>query len=122
MKHLARTSREISRDLTAADIVAACERWVPVNARIDVAIEAHRVSFRNSKVSRELGRTASYALRAVTLARTPIVDDYKQMLDYLTSLPIEAWKGEVIEGYSAQEWRDDTLMAITRSLTWMLER
>ena len=116
MKEYVRAASELTEDLSAADIVSACERWVPVNAHVGTAIEAHRIAFK------EHGQKASYALRAVALARTPTVADLKQMLDYLTSLPIEAWEGEVIEGHSAQEWRDDTLRAITRSLTWRLER
>jgi hypothetical protein len=116
MKEYAEAATELTEDLSAADIVSACERWVPVNAHVGTAIVAHRITFQ------EHGRRASYALRAVTLARTPTVADQKQILAYLTALPIEAWEGEVIDGRSAQEWRDDTLRAITRSLTWMLER
>ena len=116
MKDFARAIPELTDELSPADIVSACENWVPVNAHVGTAIEAHRIAFQ------EPGRRASYALRAVSLARTPTVADLKQMLDYLSALPIEAWEGEMIEGHSAQEWRDDTLRAITRSLTWMLER
>src|ERR1700710_2027526 len=107
MKEYARDASELTEDLSAADILSACERWVPVNAHVGAAIEAHRIAFQ------EHGRRASYALRAITLARTPTVADQKQILDYLTALPIEAWEGEVIEGHSAQEWRDDTLRVIT---------
>jgi hypothetical protein len=109
--------RELVGDLSAADIVSACESWVPVNAHIGAAIDAHRMASQE-----EHGRRASYALRAVTLARTATVADQKQMLDYLTALPIEAWSGEVIQGYTAKQWRDDTLKVISRNLTWMLER
>jgi hypothetical protein len=118
MKKLARAFPELNVDLTAAEIVAACRAWVPVNARIDKAIEAHRLVFQDGKPS----RLSSYALRAVALARTPTIEDNRKMLVYLTGLPLEAWEGEVLEGHSAQEWRDDTLRAITRSLTWMMER
>lgn len=116
MKDLVRAAPKPTDELSAADIVSACERWVPVNAHVGTAIEAHRIAFQ------EHGRRASYALRAITLARTPTVADQKKILDYLTALPIEAWEGEVIEGHSAQEWRGNTLRAITHSLTWMLER
>jgi len=69
MKEYARAALELPEDLSAADIVSACENWVPVNAHVGTAIEAHRIAFK------ERGRRASYALRAVTLARTPTVAD-----------------------------------------------
>ena len=118
MKKLASAFPKINADLTAADILDQCDRWVPVNALVGAAIEAHRLAFQD----RGQPLRASYALRAVTLACTPTPDDCRQMLDYLTALPIEAWQGETIEVYSAQEWRDDTLRNISRSLAWMLER
>ena len=114
----------LNADLTAADIVAQCSKWIPVNARIDAAIEAHRIAFgryfRDGKVLDEQSRAASmYALRAVTFARTPAPDDYKAMLEYLSGLPIEAW--EPWEGKSAELVREEHLRAITRGLIWIAQ-
>ena len=119
---LARVKPEQTVDLTAADIADQCQRWVPVNTLISEAIKAHRLLFRVGKLSEAEARTASFALRAVALARMPDVKDCRQMLDYLTGLPIEAWEVETIQGYTAEQWRQDTLRMIARCLTWMMER
>jgi hypothetical protein len=98
-----------------------CEYAVPVNTRVDVAIAAHRLAFeqfyRDGCGLNERTRTAAmYALRAVILARTPEPNDYRQMLDYLTGLPIEAWS--VQQDHSPASIRGDTLRAISRNLTF----
>lgn len=69
MRKFTRAAAGLTEDLSSADILSACEMWVPVNAHVGAAIEAHRIAFM------EHGRKASYALRAVTLARTPTVAD-----------------------------------------------
>jgi hypothetical protein len=125
MRKLTAARRQSRADLTAADIVAQCDKWVPVNALVDAAIEAHRIAFgryfRDGKAMDRGARDVSmYALRAVILARTPAADDYRKMIDYLSGLPIEAWEawGEI----PAATVRDDHLKALARGLTWMLER
>lgn len=96
------------RDLTADDIInQCCHKWVPVNCRVDTAIEAHRLAS---------GDIAEYVLRAVILAATRTVEEGQQQLDYLTRLPIKAWPGG--DGYTPNDARRETLAGIARSLNW----
>jgi hypothetical protein len=76
-------------DLDAANILAACLTHVPVNARIDQAIAAHRIAFEASESDPGARQLAEYSLRAIVLARTPELTDYRTQLDYLTVLPEE---------------------------------
>jgi hypothetical protein len=57
-------------ELDTADILAACVNCVPVNARVDQAIAAHRIAFEASQRDPEAQRLAEYALHAVVMART----------------------------------------------------
>jgi hypothetical protein len=75
------------RDMDVADILTMCAAGgIPVNTRVGVAIEAHRKAFGEDKT------IASMAVRAVILARTPDVQDYRDQLEYLTALPLTAWE------------------------------
>jgi hypothetical protein len=92
---------------------------------VSAAIEAHRMVFsryyRDGNVADPTAHAASmYALRVVTFARIPSADGYRQMIDYLTGLPIEAWVSW--DDTPAEAVRSKHLTALSRSLTWMLER
>jgi hypothetical protein len=102
-------------DLDVAGVLAMCATAVPVNARVDVAIEAHRIAFaRFVVVGEEEKALAMYTLRAIILARTPTAQDYRDQLDYLSGLPETAWEEQ--PGYTAPQVRHDTLSAIKRNL------
>jgi hypothetical protein len=111
----------VETDLDTADILAACTSYVPVNARVDQAIAAHRTAYRaleDSPDDPDAQRLGFYTLHAVVLARTPAIDDYRAQLDYLTGLPETAWPEN--SEWSAAKIREETLAAITRSLNWSL--
>ena len=108
-------------DLDCAQILVACITCVPVNARLDHAIAAHRLAFK--AFERELDdpharQLAYYALRGVILARMPEIADYRTQLDYLTGLPETAWP-ETAE-HSARECREETLAGTRRSIGWAM--
>jgi hypothetical protein len=108
-------------DLDTADILAACTTYVPVNTRVDQAIAAHRTAFQalqDSPDDPDAQRLAFHTLHAVVLARTPAIADFRRQLDYLTRLPKKAWPENT--EWSAARIREETLAAITRSLTWSL--
>ena len=105
-------------ELDAEDILAACVTFVPVNVRVDQAIEAHRIAHAAAQSDPEAMQLAMFTLRAVILARTTDVGDLRAQLDYLTALPETAWPENA--GWSAQVCRDETLPAIARSLNWMM--
>jgi hypothetical protein len=84
-----RAARQMTaaRDLDVAGILAMCSTGgIPVNARVGVAIAAHRKAFKEDKA------VALLAVRAVILARTPDAQDYRDQLEYLTALPLTAWE------------------------------
>jgi hypothetical protein len=125
MRALARAFPQLNRDLTADEIASQCEKWIPVNTTVNAAIEAHRMVFgryyRDGNVADPTARAASmYALRVVTFARTPSADDYRQMIDYLTGLPMEAWTSW--DDTPAETVRSEHLTVLSRSLTWVLEQ
>jgi hypothetical protein len=97
-----------SRDLDVAGILAMCALGAfPVNACVDVAIAAHRKAFNEDKA------VALLAVRAVILARTPDVQDYRDQLAYLTALPLDAWEDR---SDTPENIRRDTLAMIERQL------
>ena len=102
-----------STELDTADILAACMTHVPVNVRVNQAIAAHRIASGASQGDPEARQLAMFTLRAVILARTPELDDYRAQLDYLTALPEVAWPEN--GKWSAQVCREATLAAIVRS-------
>ena len=104
-------------ELDAGDILSACHVYVPVNARVDQAIEAHRIAYAAAQSDPSAQQLAMFTLRSVILARTPDVSDLRAQLDYLTALPETAWPANA--GWSAQGCREETLAAIARSLNWM---
>lgn len=105
-------------ELDADDILAACVTYVPVNVRVDQAIEAHRIAHAAAQHDPKAGQLAMFVLRAIIVARTPDVGDLRAQLDYLTALPENAWTENA--GWSAQVCQQETLAAIARSLQWMM--
>ena len=79
---------------------------VPVGVDIGLAIQAHQQS------------PGGYTLRAVILACTPDVVASRRQLDYLTALPESAWEPWL--EHTAQDIRDETLAAISRSIAWQV--
>jgi hypothetical protein len=104
-------------DLDADDILSAYLDCVPVNVRVDQAIEAHRIAFNTSQDEPEARQLTSFALHAVVLARTPEVADYRAQLDYLEALPETAWPSS--PEHSAAECREATLAAIRQQIAWV---
>lgn len=91
-----------------------CRRGgVPVNARVGVAIAAHRQAVKEDKA------TALLAVRAIILARTPDVQDYRDQLKYLTALPLTAWEDR---SDTPENIRAETLAMIQRQLDQAVAR
>jgi hypothetical protein len=106
-----------ARDLDSGAILAACRDWIPVNANLGAAITAHQIAYsylraRGMAADKEL---AMLTLRTVILAMTPETADCQQQLDYLASLPMEAWQG--LTGSIPSEVRRATLAAVTWNIT-----
>lgn len=101
------------RDLTAKGIVKACGVFVPVNAPVKAAIEAHRIAFSKPLLRQTERITARHALRAIILATTRTVPDAQIQLDYLKGLPDEAWQG------FPPPTRETILTGITRTIVTM---
>ena len=107
----------ISTDLDADDILAACATYVPVNVRVDQAIEAHRIAHGAAQSDPEARQLAMFVLRAIVVARTPAVADRRAPRDYLGTLPETAWPENA--GWSARVCQQQTLAAIARrSIGW----
>ena len=88
-------SRDIAHDLHAAGILAMCAHMIPVNARVDQAIAAHKVALRaleNDPADPAAWDLAANTLRSIILARTAVADDYRAQHDYLKALPEAAWQ------------------------------
>lgn len=81
------------RDLTAKGIVKACGVFIPVNAPVKAAIEAHKLAFAKPLLRQAERITARHALRAIILATTRTIPEAQSQLDYLKGLPDEAWNG-----------------------------
>ena len=109
-----------ARDLNPAQILSACQSWVPVNASVDPAIHAHKDAYRCRDKSPGGVELAARALRAVILAAALDVTDCQQQLDYLAALPDDAWEG--LGSRPRCETRHATLAALSRSITWRAER
>jgi hypothetical protein len=94
------------RDLDVAGILARCAiGGFPPNTRVGVAVAAHRKAFVDDKA------LASKVLRAIVCARTPDAQDYRDQLEYLTALPLDAWEN-----------RPDTPENIRAATLAMIER
>jgi hypothetical protein len=96
-----------ARDLDVAGLLTRCgvTKGFPPNARVAVAVAAHRQAFAEDKA------LASMVLRAIVCARTPDVQDYRDQLEYLAALPLDAWEN-----------RPDTPENIRAATLAMIER
>ena len=100
------------KDLTVVDIIGMCRQGgIPVNARVSVAIDAHRQLFNGDRTA------ALLAVRAVVMARTPDVQDYRDQLQYLTDLPLVAWEDR---SDTPENIRAETLKMIEHQLQQVL--
>lgn len=75
---------------------------IPVNANLPAAIEAHQQL------------PDIYTLRTIILAAPKSIEEEQQRLDYLTSLPEDAWVRD--EGW--WKYRDATLDGLRRAIAW----
>lgn len=111
------TPRPRNRELDVTGILVICKEVVPVNCHVDTAIAAHRIAFAQFAMKGDEAETlAMHTLRAVVLAMTPACGDSQTMFDYLSGLPLDAWCAT--EGCSAEQVREETLAAISRSIAW----
>jgi hypothetical protein len=81
-----------------------------VGVPLDAAIATHQKALHDGDA--ELGHIL---LRSVVMAHTASGGDLRQMLDYLTALPVGAWPDQ---GDGAAIVRDETLAGIRRSIAW----
>lgn len=104
--------RPPARDLNAVEIIEMCRfGGFPVNASVSAATAAHRWAFEKDKT------LAPLAVRAVILARTPEVQDYRDQLDYLRALPLDAWEdGYRVDSGTPESIRAETLAMIEHQL------
>jgi hypothetical protein len=119
-------ARKSTGDLDPNGVLAMCaQHSVPVNAFVGVTIAAHRIAFRDfqgAKGDEPAKKLAMCALRAIILARTPKVRDYRLQLDYLSTLPLVAWEDAVWgpepppASYPAETMRQETLAMIEHQL------
>jgi hypothetical protein len=109
-------TRDSTADLDVDGILEMCAKpAVPVNVRVGVAIAAHRIAFADFQArGKPVEGLAMHSLRAIVLARTPDVQDYRDQLDYLKALPLSAWESG--RDYSAETERRETLAMIKRNM------
>ena len=69
-----------NRDLDVDEVLDRCQWGVPVNVRMDVAINAHCLASLSGN-----RQVTAYALRTVILARTPEVSDLQSQITALQS-------------------------------------
>ena len=103
-------------DLDTADILAACVNYVPVNARVDQAIAAHRIAFKASQGDPGAQWLSENTLHAVVLSVIATVEDGQAVFDYLEALPADAWPEH--PDHSAAEFREATLAGFRRVIAW----
>jgi hypothetical protein len=115
--------RKSAGDLDPNGVLAMCaQHSVPVNAYVGPTIAAHRIAFADfqAKGDEPAKKLAVCALRAIILARTPKVRDYRFQLDYLSALPLEAWEdaawGSETVFCPAETARQETLAMIEHQL------
>lgn len=106
-------------DWTAAGILKACSSYIPVNAPVLLAIEAHKRATRKPSTSAAERDVAEYTLRAIILAAAINVRQMQRQLDYLSALPRTAWPSA--EDRSAAEVRKTTLAGFKRGIAYCSE-
>jgi hypothetical protein len=104
-------------EFNAHEIIERCKVCIPVNARVEAAVAAHRIAFAEYQQygGRDARRLAMYALRAIIAASTPSADDHRAQLDYLSELPEAAW--ESWNDVSVLSSREETLAWIARNIS-----
>lgn len=103
----------------AQAILQACESYVPAGAKMDAAIEAHRLAFEQFLKTRDEAdrQLPAFAIRVVILAATKTREQAQRQVDYLTSLPIEAWEG-LVDG-DPEAVRTETIAGCARTIAMM---
>jgi hypothetical protein len=104
------------------EILQACLKgYIPANADVEAAIEAHRLAFEQFiETKDESDRPlAAYAIRAVIYASPKTRAQAQQTVDYLTALPIEAWEG--VTSGEPVSIRESTLAMCAWWLTRMVD-
>jgi hypothetical protein len=111
-----------SDEVTTDEILDWCKTGCPVNCSVNSAIAAHRIAFervqRNDDEQAE--RVAMCALRAIMLAAAKSAAEDHAKLDYLSSLPIEAWESDLV--YTRFDMRDDTLAIVRHDVGLWADR
>jgi hypothetical protein len=110
-------TRTSSRNLDVAGVLKWCaETAVPVGVPVSVAIASHRIAFADflARDDATVKDISMCALRAVILARTPDVQDYRDELEYLSGLPLSAWEGGC--DYPAETVKQETLAGIEHNI------
>jgi hypothetical protein len=100
-----------NRELTVDEVLSQCRRMVPVNVLVPIAIEAHQEAVRRLLTAREI----SFALSAIVLACAPTVEDSREQLDYLVTVPLDHWPAKPQQ---VDNLREAQLGAIRRTIAW----
>jgi hypothetical protein len=106
-------------ELTTDEILDWCKNSCPVNCNVGNALAAHRIAFEfyQSSDDEQAEYVAMCTLRAVMLAAGNSAAEVEAQLDYLSSLPIEAWESDVV--HTRFDMRDETLaMVRNRLASW----
>jgi hypothetical protein len=76
-------TRDFTADLDVNAVLEMCAKpAVPANVRVAIAIAAHRIAFADFQArGKSAESVAIHSLRAIVLARTPDVQDYRDQLD-----------------------------------------
>lgn len=91
---------------TAEAVLRQCSGgYAPANVDLDVAVAAHKAA---------VGSDAAMAIRVVLFAKLRTTEHAKRQLEYLESLPLEAWPDTL--SYTAEVARDETLVSLRRKL------
>jgi hypothetical protein len=102
-------------ELTTEEILDWCKNGCPVNCDVDNAIAAHRIAFERYQNNGEQAEyVAMCALRALMLSAAKFAAEDEAKLDYLSSLPIEAWESDVV--HTRFDMRDETLAMVRNHL------
>lgn len=92
--------------LDTAGIIGCCARgFVPVGAPPHAAIAAHR------------SNPGPLTLHAIVTADTRNPDNCRAMIDYLLTLPVEAWRHPGSQ-FAAERRRESVLDMLRRDIAW----
>jgi len=99
--------------LTTEEILDWCKNGCPVNCNVDNAIAAHRIAFERfhrDADDEQAEYVAMCTIRAVMVASAQSAAEDEAKLEYLSSLPIEAWESDVV--HTRYDMRDGTLAMV----------